>query len=201
MRTMRVIGLTGNIGSGKSTVGGMLETLGARVVDADKVTHQMMAKGSRVFGEIVKQFGPGIINATGHIDRRKLAERVFGDPAAVRQLNGIIHPSLHHAIRSEIERASRDGVRVLVLESPLLFEVDWSLSLLDEVWVAMCPVDTVIKRLAEQRGMSESETRLRLSHQGSSEDKVKRANRVINTNCSKKELQEQVLELWNTLIF
>lgn len=197
---MRVIGLTGNIGSGKSTVGALLGSLGARVVDADKVSHQMMARGSRVYGEIVNLFGQGIINAAGDIDRRKLAERVFSDPEAVRQLNGIIHPSLYHAIRAEIERARRDGVKVLVLESPLLYEVDWSLPLLDEVWVTICPVDTVIKRLTEQRGMSESETRLRLSHQGRGEEKVKRAGRVINTDCSKKELQEQVLELWNSLI-
>jgi dephospho-CoA kinase len=194
---MHVVGLTGNIGTGKSTVGTILATFGARVIDADKVAHRLLDKGNIASTELLATFGTEITNSDGVIDRRKLATRVFGDLSAIRKLNQIIHSRLRGLIESEIERARQDGVAVLVLESPLLFEVDWSLSLLDETWVTICPVETIHARLKHQRGMSEKEIALRLGAQSSGDVKAKLACRVIDTDCTKEELQERVLELWN----
>jgi dephospho-CoA kinase len=193
---MQVIGLTGNIGTGKSTVGVMLGKLGARVIDADKVAHRLLEKGNPAVSELVALFGPGILGPAGDIDRGKLAQRVFDDAEMVGKLNSVIHPLLYHAIKAEVEQARKDRVEVLVIESPLLFEVDWSLSLLDEVWMTNCPVDSIVRRLTRERGMSEKAILSRLAVQIGGYDKEKKANEVIDTNCTKKELQARVLELW-----
>jgi dephospho-CoA kinase len=199
MLCMRVIGLTGNIGTGKSTVGAMLGILGARVIDADIVAHRLLDRENPAALELLEVFGPEIANPDGMIDRRKLATRVFGDASAVRDLNRIIHARLQHVIQAEIDLARQDGVEVLVLESPLLFEVDWSMPLLDEAWVTVCPVETIMGRLTLQRGMTEEEIRSRLAAQLSGQEKAKRACQVIDTNCTKEELQKRVLELWKSI--
>jgi dephospho-CoA kinase len=196
---MQVIGLTGSIGTGKSTVGVMLGELGARVIDADKVAHRLLEKGKPAVGELVALFGPDILGPAGDIDRGKLAGRVFDDAEMVCKLNRVIHPRLHDVIKAEIEQARKDRVEVLVIESPLLFEVEWSLSLLDEVWMTNCPVDSIVQRLTTQRGMSEKDILSRLAVQICGDDKAKRAGKVIDTNCTKEELRARVMELWNEI--
>src|SRR3989304_2949798 len=114
---MKVIGLTGGIGSGKSTVAGYLAELGAAVMDLDKVGHEVMKSGSRTFTKIVGQFGKNILNARGEIDRARLAEIVFDDPRALASLNRIVHPAIDKIIDERIAEYRRQGMKVVVLEA------------------------------------------------------------------------------------
>ncbi len=197
-RTMKVIGLTGGIGSGKSTVSGFLAELGAVILDADRVGHEALRTSDEVRRELLATFDWQIINPGGEIDRKKLGEIVFNDPESLSRLNQIMHPRIYDMVKAQLEEYRGQGVAVVVLEAPLLIEADWT-SLVDEVWVTVAAESTVLRRLTEQCGLSERECLARIRCQLPSEERVKHADVVIDTDCALDELKARVKELWQRL--
>ena len=195
---MKVIGLTGGYGSGKSTVARFLSELGAVVIDADKVGHEVFKPGTEAWREVVGTFGQGIISTDGTIDRRKLGKIVFRDPDARVRLNHIMHPRIRERVKALIEEYEKAGIEIAVIEAPLLLEVGWK-SMVYEVWVTSAPQATIIKRLREQKGTSESESLARIGAQLSDEDRINQADVVIYTDCTRDELKDRVVDLWNEL--
>jgi len=195
---MKIIGLTGGIGSGKSTVSKFLAHLGAVVIDADKVGHEVFKPGTKAWQEVVDVFGQGIISADGTIDRRKLGEIVFSNPGARAKLNQIMHPLIYEQVKSRMEEYGRKGVAIIIVEAPLLLEVGWK-SLVDEVWVTSASEATVIKRLKEQKGLSETQSLARIRTQLTDEERIRQADVVIDTDCALDELKERIEALWRKL--
>ena len=195
---MKVIGLTGGIGSGKSTVSRFLAELGAVIIDADRVGHEALGTSDEVRRELVSAFGRQIIAPAGDIDRKKLGEIVFDDPESLARLNQIMHPRMYNMVKAGLEEYRGQRVAVVVLEAPLLIEADWT-SLVDEVWVTVADESTVLKRVKEKFGLSERECLARIHCQLPSEERVKHADVVIDTDCGLDELKAKVKELWQRL--
>lgn len=195
---MKVIGLTGGIGSGKSTVSEFLSELGAVVLDADSVGHEAYQPGTDVWKELVAAFGREIVAPDESIDRKKLGAIVFGDPAALERLNGIMHPRMYDMMAARIEEYCRQGVKVVVLEAAILLEAGWT-PLVDEVWVAIASEATVVQRVRERTDLPEEQIRSRIRSQLSNEERKKQASVVISNEGSLDELRAKVLELWEGL--
>jgi len=195
---MKVIGLTGGIGSGKSTVSGFLAELGAVIIDADKVGHEALKPDTEVWREVVAAFGRQILTPDGDINREKLGEIVFRNSESLSRLNQIMHPRMYDMVKAQLEGYRKQGVGVVVLEAPLLIEANWT-SLVDEVWVTVASESTVLRRLKEKFGLSEPESLARIHSQLTSEERVKHADVIINTDCALGELKAKVEELWQGL--
>lgn len=198
MEAMKVIGVTGGIGSGKSTVVRILAELGASVVDADKVGHELYQPGAPVWHEVVAAFGQDILKPNGEIDRAKLGAIVFNDPEALRRLNAIMHPKIFERCRQIFSDWLKDGVQVAVLEAAVLLEAGWT-PLVDEIWVTVASEAVVIERLKQAKGFSPEASRARLRSQLPVEQKIKAAQVVIHNNGDLSELRQQVIELWQRL--
>jgi len=204
MGEMEVIGLTGGIASGKSTVSQFLKELGAVTIDADKAGHEAFKPNTETWREVVAAFGEEILNPDGEIDRQKLGKIVFNDSQALVRLNQIVHPRIYALAKARIEEYRRRGVKVVVLEAPLLLEVPLSLRAgqpslseeVDEVWVTVAPEAVVLKRLEKKAGFSEAQSRARIRSQLPSEERLKHADTVIDTDCGLDELKARVEELW-----
>ena len=192
---MTVVGLTGSICSGKSTIARFLAGIGASVIDADEIGHEAYRPHSETWQQVVDAFGRGILTADGQIDRRKLGGIVFKDPEALRRLNGIMHPGMHRVAERRIEQLKNDGARVIVLEAPLLVEANW-LDLVDEVWVAQANEENSLKRCRDRSGLSEAQARSRLASQLPPEEKARHADVIIDTNVSLADVESKVKELW-----
>lgn len=191
---MVVVGLTGGIGSGKSTVASMLAERGAVVVDADQLAREAVAVGTAGHRAVVERFGAGLIAGDGSIDRRALAGVVFGDPAALADLNAIVHPPVQEAIAGRVaELAGTDAV--VVLEIPLLVESGRSYGA-SRVVVVDCPVDVAVGRLVERRGMDAADARRRIAAQVSREARLAAADVVIDNSGPMAALEAQVDHLW-----
>ena len=196
---MKVIGLTGGIGSGKSTVARFLAELGAAVLEADKIGHEAFRPGSRVWHEVVAAFGGEVLTPDGEIDRKRLGEIVFGAENRLLRLNQILHPWIYDALKARLETCRRQEVKVAVLEAAVLVEANWR-SLVDEVWVSVAAEATVLKRLKQRVGLSEEAALERIRCQLPSEERVKYADVVVDTDCSLSELKKKVGELWQGVL-
>ncbi|MFH1647207.1 MAG: dephospho-CoA kinase [Chloroflexota bacterium] len=196
---MRVIGLTGGIGSGKSTVAQLLGELGAAVIDLDKVGHEAIKPGTEAWQGVVEAFGKDILNVGGEIDRSRLAEVVFKDKAALRRLNHIVHPVIDNLVRARLEEYRRQNYPVVVLEAAAMLEAGRAADV-DEVWVTVAPEKAVLERLAERSDYSEEESKARIRSQLASDERVKQADVVIDTDGDLKELKARVVVLWHQLI-
>jgi len=195
MASRRVIGLTGGIGSGKTTVAAMLAELGADVLDSDKVGHDVYRPGTDGFHQVVEAFGQDIVAADGAIDRRVLAGKVFGDPEALRRLNGIVHPLIGLAVRDWLLRAQAEPKTApIVIEAAVLMEAGWQF--FDEVWAVVVEPETAIARVTASRGMTADEVRRRLAVQMSNDERMRRATRVIHNDGTLAALRAQVEETW-----
>ncbi|TET73797.1 MAG: dephospho-CoA kinase [Dehalococcoidia bacterium] len=192
---MIVIGLTGGIASGKSTVSQMLSELGATVIDADKVGHEAFRPHSDAWRDVVATFGSGILGQNEEIDRGKLADIVFNDPKALEQLNRIMHPLMYRVVEQRIEALRRQRVEVVVLEAALLIEANWT-DLVDQVWVTVAPESDVIDRLRSQKGFTEEQARARINSQMSIAERSKCADVVIENDSDLDTLRGRVEELW-----
>ena len=195
---MKIIGLTGGIGSGKSTVAQFLAGLGAVIVDADRIGHEALKRDNEVRQQVLTAFGQQVVGSDGEIDREKLGEIVFGNPEARVKLNRIIHPPMFDTVKTRLKEYQRQGVAIAILEAPLLVEAGWT-PLVDEVWVTAAPEATVIRRLRERTGLSEAESQARIQAQLSSAERIKHADVVIDTDCSLDELRANIKELWQRL--
>ncbi len=194
----RVIGLTGGIGSGKSTVSHMLAEMGAVVIDADKVGHEAFKPGTSAWSKVVQTFGRDVVGSNGEIDRKKLGAIVFADPAALTRLNQIMHPTMREMIKAQIDEYRKQGVEVVVLEAAILIEAGWD-SLVDEVWVTVAPQNAVMERLESQRGMAKEQTLARIKAQLPTEERVKHADVVIVNDGSLDDMRNKLKELWQKL--
>ena len=193
---MKVIGLTGGIGSGKSTAAQILTEFGAKVIDADKVAHEVFNPGTEGLQKVVETFGEGVLNTEGEIDRKKLGEIVFNNPTALSTLNEIIHPRAYELTRSRLEEFRKQGVEVVVLEVILLVEAGWD-HLADEIWVTVAMEDTVVKRLQASRGLTKEEILTRIHAQTPNEERIKYADVVIENDGSYEELKKKLSGLWS----
>ncbi len=196
---MKVIGVTGGIGSGKSMVAQFLAELGAVIIDADKVGHEAFKPDTEVWHKVVAAFGEQILASDGTIDRGKLSEIVFSHPGSLSRLNQITHPRIGKMMRAQLENYQRQGVRVVVLEIPLLVDTGKT-SLVDEVWVTVASESTVLKRLEERSGLSRQQSLARIHSQISNEERIKHTDVVINNDGSLDELKVKVSELWQRLL-
>jgi dephospho-CoA kinase len=195
---MKVIGLTGGIGSGKSTVSQFLAELGAVIIDADEVGHEAFQPDTELWREVIAAFGTAILKPSGEIDRSKLGEIVFGNPELLSRLNQIMHPRIYDMVKAQIEDYRRQGVEVIVVEVPLLIEADWA-PLVDEIWVTVASEATVLQRLKEKGRLSETQALARIRSQLPIVERVKHADVVIDTECSLDEVKARVEELWQEL--
>jgi dephospho-CoA kinase len=196
---MKVIGLTGGIGSGKSTVAGYLAGLGAKIIDLDKAGHEVIRKGRPAFRRVVKEFGRGILDAGGEIGRKRLGDIVFKNPKALMRLNRIVHPGIDKIVEERLEEYRRQGVKVVVLEAAAIVEAGRAIQT-DELWATTAPEAAVLKRLGERSGYSEAESKARLSSQLPVEERLKHADVVIDTDCTLDELKARVKEAWDKLM-
>ena len=196
---MFVIGLTGGIGSGKSTVSDMLRAKGAAVVHADLVGHEVYRPGTAVWEEVVAAFGRDVLTADREIDRRKLGSIVFADPEARRRLNAMTHPPMRRVMAERLDDLRRQGVRVAVLEAALLIEAGW-VDLADEVWLTLVRPAEAVQRLMARSGLSREEAEARIAAQLSDQERLEHADVVIDTDCSLAEVARRVDELWDGLM-
>jgi dephospho-CoA kinase len=189
-----VVGLTGGIGSGKSTVSALLAAKGAVVVDADAVVHDLQRPGTAVFEAMVDRFGNAIVAADGSLDRSAVAAIVFNDPDALADLNGIVHPAVGAEIVRRMDELSTTDA-VVVLDVPLMVESARGYPVAGLIVVDVDP-EVAVRRLVEHRGMREDDARARIARQASREERRARADVVIDNSRSLDDLAAQVDRAW-----
>jgi len=190
---MYIIGLTGNIATGKSTVLRYLQEKGAYVLDADTLAHASMEQGTHAYEAIVEAFGVAILQPDGVIDRPKLGSIVFTDPAKLAQLEAIVHPAVFDLARRQLAGTEAE---VVVLEAIKLLEAGQLVTMCDEVWVITANPETQLRRLRETRNMDAAEAERRMAAQSPQTDKIKRADRVIQNDGTVEELYQQLDQYW-----
>ena len=193
---MLLVGLTGGIGSGKSTVAGMLEERGAVVLDADEFARRAVAAGTPGFRHVVETFGRRVVAEDGEIDRARLARMVFAEPQDRERLEAIVHPEVARLLHEELQ-PYRDTDRVVVYAVPLLVENGLQ-SMFDEVVVVTAPEDLRVERLMA-RGMAEDDARARIRAQLTDDEREAVATHVLRNDSSVEGLERQVDELWAEL--
>jgi dephospho-CoA kinase len=191
-----VVGLTGGIGAGKSTVSALLAEKGAVVIDADRIVHEVQAAGSPVLAKMVERFGDGILLADGNLDRQAVADIVFGDEQALADLGAIVHPAVGEEIARRLAEESETD-HVVILDVPLLVESGRD----DMVATIVVDVDpeVAVERLVEQRGMAEADARARISRQASRDERLAKATHVIDNHGDRDALAARVDQVWDEI--
>jgi dephospho-CoA kinase len=197
---MLTIGLTGGIGSGKSTVAKMLADLGAPSFDADKVGHNIYSPDGPAYHDVIAAFGNGIVAPDGTIDRKKLGPIVFGDPAQLKRLEAIVHPKMFQRMREMVAEMRARGVKApIVIEAAILIEAHWQ-PLFDEIWLVVAPRDKVIERIEAERGLKPEQTEARIRAQLPDEERRRHASLVIDNSGTIEQLRVRVNSLWRELL-
>ena len=192
---MLTIGLTGGIGTGKSSVTAILRDLGAAFIDADQVGWEAYRKDSTGFDAIILAFGDGVVADDGEIDRKALGQIVFSDSNRMSELTGIVWPLIGESVKGQLNRNREQGAAVTVVEAAVLFEAQWE-SMFDEVWVVTTPREAVESRLTERDGISATEIEARISSQMMEEERVQRGDAIINNDGDLKNLRSMVENMW-----
>jgi dephospho-CoA kinase len=192
---VRVIGLTGGIASGKSTVSKMLAELGATIIDADQIVHAIMEPHQPAWCEIIKHFGREILYPNDTIDRNALGNIIFQDKSAKKLLESIIHPLVKQVIAEQMESLAEMGCKSVVLDVPLLYEVGWQ-DIADEIWVVYVDPNIQIKRLMARNDLSYDEAMARIRSQMDLAEKAKLADVIIDNNTDIHTTRRQVLMKW-----
>ncbi len=193
------IGLTGGIGSGKSTASHILGELGAEVIDADKVGHKIYLPHTPAWREIVATFGAGVLAPDQTIDRTKLGPLVFSDPEALQKLNAITHGKIFAYIQGQIDyMQQKKATAVVAVEAAILLEAGWR-SLVDQLWVVVADVDVVIDRLKSYKHFTEEQARARIAAQLSNAERMAQADKVIWNNTDLAALRQAVEASWQSL--
>ena len=192
------VGLTGGIGSGKSTVAQMLQAHGAVVIDADAISRELVEPGEPALHALVHEFGDAIIAADGSLLRGTLAAIAFSTPDGTARLNAIMHPLIAAESRRRIERAAQDGAEIVVYDMPLLLETGQR-NLVDLVVVVDVPVETQARRAVDLRGLDEADVRRRIEVQADRSERLAAADVVIDNSGSVERTREQVDALWARL--
>lgn len=197
---MKTVGLTGGIGSGKSTAAAILAELGALVIDADRLGHEAYAPGAEGWQRVVDAFGREIVAPDGTIDRKRLGAIVFGHADQLEKLNRIVHPLLAEALRRRIEESrSRQASRPVVVEAAILVEANWR-HLVDEVWLVVADSRAIVERVRNQRGLDETAVESRIRAQTSDAERRRHADVVIDNTGSLADLRGQIESLWRNRI-
>jgi dephospho-CoA kinase len=196
---MRVVGLTGGIGTGKSTASSILRDLGATVIDADEGTRAVQGRGSEGLGRIAEEFGAGILTPEGDLDRTRLGDLAFRDPEARRRLNAIVHPLVGRWMAARQREAAERGDPVVVLDIPLLFEARGA-GAFDTVLLVYAPEQLQLERLVRLRGMEEEQARARIAAQMPIEEKRRLATHVVENTGTLEELRSQVELAWSEIL-
>jgi len=200
----RTIALTGGIGTGKSTVARLLAALGAVVVDADAIVHELQAPGSPLVAEIAAAFGPDVVDATGALDRKRLADRVFGDAAQRQRLNALVHPRVGVEMARRIEAARRGGAPLVVVDIPLFFEGrprdrDAARAGFDATVLVYAPRAVQIARTVARDGCARADAESRIAAQLPIDEKRALADHVIDNAGAPAETERQVRALFAVL--
>lgn len=191
-----LVGVTGNIACGKSLVGEILEELGAEVIDADRVAHEVMAPGGAVLEQIAERFGERVLNEDGTLNRQALGQIVFSDPEALRDLDRITHPP---TVAEVLRRARHSTAPVVVIDAIKLFETELA-DHCDETWTVYCAPEIQRQRLQARNGLDEDDARQRIEAQPPQEEKRARADRVIDNSGTIDDTRRQVQKVWETLV-
>ena len=194
-----VVGLTGGVSTGKSTILAILKELGAVVMSADEASHRLTAPGGEALPVIRETFGDAVFRPDGTPDRRALGDIVFRDPACRRALEAIIHPAVQRSMLFKIEKAAEDGERVVFMEVPLLYETGMD-ALCGEVWVAYLDAESQTMRLMNRDRLTREQAEARIQSQMPLEKKAERANVVIKTDKPVPEVQKEVAHLYKDLL-
>lgn len=192
---MPIVGLTGGFGSGKSFVAGLFKRKGAKLIDADRLAHKTLKKGSATYKKIVAAFGKSILDRAGSIDRRKLGKIVFDDRKRLKKLNSIVHPVV---IRKIKERAASSGSDVLVLDAPLICETNLS-GLMNVMIVVKSSREKQIDRCVKKFNMKEADVCKRMACQMPLKSKMSKADYIVDNNGTRKETEKQVIKIWQEL--
>lgn len=193
---MVIIGLTGNIASGKSAVSEILRSLGAAVIDADKVAREVVEPGMPGWQQIISCFGRDVLRADDTLDREKLGRRVFADPEELGKLNAITHPLIFAMIQARLTQlASADNVKAALIDAPLLIETGLHRTV-DELWVVAVEPDIQLKRVMERDHLTREEALARIAAQMPQMDKRQLADIVIENNGTLQQLRVSVENLW-----
>ena len=195
---MLLIGLTGGIGSGKSTVAGMLRDQGIRVVDADQIAREVVEPGQPALAELVEVFGQDILNDDGSLNRQELANRAFATEEATNALNAITHPRIEQETQRQFDLAAAEKENFLVYDMPLLVERGLHEEM-DMVIVVHTDIEERVRRLVEHRGLDEDDVRRRMSHQVDDVTRLASADVLIDNNGSVDHLRKQVDDFLATL--
>lgn len=196
---MKIIGLTGGIASGKSTVAGILRRLGAEIFDADAVSRAAVAKGSQGLRQVIVAFGAEYLTASGELDRGKLSRLVFEDRAALKKLESIVHAYVRQEAKVFLERARQKGLAAVVLDVPLLIEGGWYQDT-DMVWLVAVDEKTQIERAMARSGMTEQEVKARIAAQMSLSDKKPYADLILDNSGSLEEIELTVKNAWEKVL-
>jgi dephospho-CoA kinase len=197
---MLTIGLTGGIGSGKSTVTRVLAELGAPIIDADKVGHAIYEPGGPAYADMIAAFGEAILAPDRTIDRKKLGPIVFADPAALKRLNSIVHPKMFARMREMVGGMRAAGERKpIVIEAAILIEANWQ-PLFDEIWLVVTSREQVLARIERDRGMAREQIEARIKAQLPDEERRNHATTVITNEGTIEELQAKVKDLWRAAL-
>jgi len=192
---VRIIGLTGGIASGKSTVAELLKDMGIPVIDADQLSRQVMIPGESAYNAIVSEFGTSILNSDLTINRTALGKVIFADPAARLRLEAITHPAIRRRAEEELLQLKQTGARVVIYMAPLLIEAG-ATSRVDEIWVVYVDRETQLKRVMARDQVTMEEAQQKIAAQMPMEVKKLHGSVVIDNRGSKKELATLVRELW-----
>lgn len=193
---MKIIGVTGGMGSGKSTVSQILNDLGASVINADSIAREVVSKGGKPLEEIVEYFGMGILDKNGELDRRKLGNIVFNNPEKLNTLNIITHKHIAEKIHEKVESLKNESnTSVVAIDAPIPIEYGF-LDLCDTVWVVVADAKVRIKRVMERDNLSYDEALSRLKAQKRDEEYLKMADEVLVNNGNIEELEKEVVRLY-----
>lgn len=195
---MHVIGLTGGIASGKSTLATFFKSREVPVLDADVLGHRTYDPGTDTFRAVVAAFGPELVAADGSIDRRVLGGKVFGKPDELKRLTDIVWPGIRKLASEALSELETAGNHLAVLEAAVLFEAGWD-DLVDEVWVVVVEPDLAVQRLATRNGLDEAAARARIASQLSNAERIAKANVVIENNSDMAALEEGIQVAWEKL--
>ncbi len=191
---MKLIGLTGGVGSGKSTVAGILHDLGADIVDADEASHAVYAPGTAGFDAVVREFGPEYVR-DGQVDRARLGRLVFDDADARERLNSIVHPLVREWMAERTREAAERGAEVVIQDVPLLYENGLE-DLFSSIVLVYVPEDVQLERLVDGRGLDSDRARAMIAAQMPIDAKRRRAHHVIDNSGTREGTRRQVEEMW-----
>ena len=196
---MKIIGLTGNIASGKTEVAKIFKELGAKIIDADKIAREVVEPGEPAWQEIAHEFGSNILNSDGSINRKKLGEIIFNDERRRDHLNRITHPRIMTKIKETIDHYKKENVKLVIIEAALIVERGGLLNVIDELIVVSADAETQIERIMTRNGLQRDEALSRMESQMPISEKAKHAAYIIDNSRSLGETRKQVEGIWKKI--